>query len=141
MENLKIGITKGGKGSIHRFQLGVGVGVAVGVEVGVCVKVGVGVELGILQGSIDGVGVRVGVCVGVKVFVCVGVGVGVGVGLTTFRKYGQLDVTGFIVYDPYTSLGGNNKLGSNKNGKVISLKFNTTSSLSGLNKTSANSPS
>jgi hypothetical protein len=130
-----------GNGVIHGFQVGVGVGVKLIVGVGVGVKVDVGVGLGSLHGSNVGVGVFVGVGVGVKVLVGLGVGVGVGVGLGTFKKYGQLATTGLIVYVPYISLGGNKRLGSNKNGNVIWSKFNTTSSLSGLNKTSANSPS
>jgi hypothetical protein len=130
-----------GNGVIQGFQVGVGVGVKLIVGVGVGVEVDVGVGLGSLHGSNVGVGVFVGVGVGVKVFVGLGVGVGVGVGLGTFKKYGQFAFSGLIVYVPYISLGGYKRLGSNKKGNVIWSKFKTTSSLSGLNKTSANSPS
>jgi hypothetical protein len=46
-----------------------------------------------------------------------------------------------MVYVPKISLGGYNKFGSNKKGNNISSKLITTSSLSGVNNTSANSPS
>jgi hypothetical protein len=113
----------------------------VGVTVGVVVIVGVGVGVCDAQGLRVGVGVGVVVGVGVGVFVGVTVGVGVGVGLGTCSILLQFGSNVKIVYVPYTSLLGDNKDGSKKNGNSTIPKFIVILSLSGVYKTLANSPS